>query len=568
MKKIIFSTANGVVAQSANKKVISVINCDGKKQLKSLKTKNKVIFWHFPFARGVQYFFCGMIGFVQALANSIELCQPKIVKEKDLRKYYYTKLFEILLICALSIIFSALFLGYFPGTLTNIIVDEKQNVMFRNGILALFKIILIYFIFLCIRVFPTIREMFRFNYASEMALNDDFKKKGENIKKKLINPLNFLNFLIFVFILDTIVLTLIGAGYGFWFNILFHIALLILSASIGYEILLLLSKCNFLRSICYITAILVIAKPTKTHVDTVAVALAELNLLCSQKDREYMDENKKAFSLVYNEVRNKLSVAGITDKSEADWLVATVLGKNRAEIKLVPYVTDKQEQDILRATQRRAKGESLDNIFGWTEFFGLRFDVNKKVLTPRMETEILVEQVLKAQKNYKNPTILDVGTGSGAIAIAIKKNCEATVTAVDISKTALLTAQNNAKKLNVNVEFIQSNLFESLKKRRKFDIIVSNPPYIPSKDIEKLDKNVRECDPTLALDGGEDGLDFYREITAKATSRLNANGMLFYEVGKGQASSVRKLMRENGFEEIKTIKDYNKIERIVCGKLR
>lgn len=280
------------------------------------------------------------------------------------------------------------------------------------------------------------------------------------------------------------------------------------------------------------------------------------------------DENKKAFSVVYSEVRSKLASGGVNEKSEADWLIATVLGKNRAEIKLVPYVTEKQYSDIIKAAQRRAKGESLDNIFGFTEFYGLKFDVNKKVLTPRMETELLVEQVLKAQKNYKNPTILDLGTGSGAIAVSIAKNCDAKVTAVDISKMALAVAENNAKKNEAEIEFLHSNLFENLKRKRKFDIIVSNPPYIPSKDIPKLDKNVRECDPILALDGGDDGLDFYREIIKNAPSRLNAQGMIFFEIGKGQAGAVRKLLKENGFEEVKVFKDYNKIERIICGKLK
>ena len=280
------------------------------------------------------------------------------------------------------------------------------------------------------------------------------------------------------------------------------------------------------------------------------------------------DESKKAFSVVYTEVKNKLASAGVTDKSDADWLIATVLGKNRMDIKLVPFVTDKQYQDILKATERRAKGESLDNIFGYTEFFGLRFDVNKKVLTPRMETEILVEQVLKAEKNYKNCTILDLGTGSGAIAVALAKNCDAKITAIDVSKVALATAEANAKKNDAKIEFLHSNLFDNLKRKRRFDIIVSNPPYIPSDEIPKLDKNVRECDPLLALDGGKDGLDFYRAIISKAPSRLNSNGQIFFEVGKGQARAVRKLLREESFEEIKTIKDYNKIERIVCGKLK
>ena len=311
------------------------------------------------------------------------------------------------------------------------------------------------------------------------------------------------------------------------------------------------------------TSFFVTMRPSLTHVETVLTAETEVLFLTSQKDRNVMEnDGKKPFSVVYAEARNKLQSV---DTSDVDWIIATVLNKNRAEVKLVESVTDKEYRDIMRAVARRANGESVDNIFGYTEFYGLRFDVNKKVLTPRMETEILVEQVLKNIK--KKDKVLDVGTGSGAIAVTIAKFSDASVTALDVSRQALQVAIGNAKKHSVKVEFIESNLFENLKKRRKFDIIMSNPPYIPTKDIAKLDVNVRECDPKLALDGGEDGLSFYREITNESVKHLYKNGMLFYEVGKGQANAVKKLMKECGFKEIKIVKDYNKIDRVVYGKL-
>jgi len=591
MKKTIFATANGVVVQSGDKKVISAINCDGRKQLRSYKTKNKIVFWHYPFFRGIQYFFCGIFAFLQALRLSIDLCQPTIVKEKDLQKYYKKNLIVVAVVSVISVLVSAVLLGFLPGRIGWWLVDYRGSNLLRNVVIMSFKILFFYVLMLCLRFFPGVVDLFRFNRAGDIVLSESLSSRGlvfsksssnaaskkaqktasvqKNTLKKHLDATNFLNFVVFVFILDFVVVTLWGASFGFWYNFFFHIALLLFCTGVGYEILWLLNKCPYLSWICYVTACLVYAKPSKTHIETVSVAVSELNLLTSQKEREFMkDDSKRAFSLVYNEVRNKLAVAGVNDKSDADWIIATVLGKNRAEIKLVQFVTDKQYQDILKATERRAKGESIDNIFGWTEFFGLRIEVNKKVLTPRMETELLVEQVLKAQKNYKKPTILDLGTGSGAIAISIAKNCDAQVTAVDVSKVALVTAESNAKKNDVNIEFLHSNLFDGLKRKRKFDIIVSNPPYIPTAELPTLDKNVRECDPELALDGGDDGLDFYREISRQATARLNNGGMIFYEIGKGQASDVRKILRENGFEEIKTIKDYNKIERIVCGKLR
>ena len=597
MKKIFFPTSNGVVIHRDDKKVISATDCDGQKRVLSFRERNKIIFWLFPFARGVQFFFCGIFGFFQSLMLSFDICNSQKIKQKDINKYYTQKLIIAVIIMVLGVIFSAFVLGFLPGKIGYAIVDHTGSDILRNVVILCFKLLLFLLFIGALRVFPVVMECFRFNRAYEVLLENawidkqkrknvekqkNIKKSQKNRKKTQKNQFfavfsqtnrdtepNFLNYLVFVFLLDFVVVILWGVDFGFWLNLGVDIAVFVVCTSVGFEIVNFLSNSPFkiFRKLLGIMSFLVYAKPAITHLETVKVGLLELNMLCTQKEREFMnDESKKAFSMVYLQVRNKLQNVGITDKSDADWLIATVLGKNRAEIKLVPYVTEKQYQDIMKATERRAKGESIDNIFGFTEFYGLRFDVNKKVLTPRMETEILVEQVLKAEKIFKNATILDVGTGSGAIAVAIAKNCDANVSALDISKNALAVAENNAKKNGVNVEFLHSNLFDGLKRRRKFDIIVSNPPYIPTNDIEKLDKNVKDCDPHIALDGGEDGLDFYRKIIAQAPERLNVDGMLFFEVGKGQARAVKKLMLANGFEDIKIVKDYNKIERVVYGK--
>lgn len=581
MEKIIFAVSNGVVVHCEDKKVVSTIDENGQKHLKSFREKNKILFWHFPFVRGIQYFFCGIWGFIKALCISLD------VGTKKKNKQNWIEILTYVCTIVLAVVFSAVVIGLLPGKLGYLIVDFSGQEFLRNLVICAIKLTLFFAFLFSLRFFACVSECMRFNKASMIALRlqkSDLKviskrKKCQNLKKldhfatkrtqnDAILP-NFLEYLVFVFVLDFIVVTLWGVSYGFVFNFLLNVAVLILCSGVGFEILWVIenSKLKKIDILQFIIGFLVFLKPSTTHVETIGVALTETNLLCTQKEREFMDdENKKAFSIVYSQVKSKLANAGVTDKSDADWIIATVLGKNRAEIKLLSFVTDKEYEDIMKATERRANGESVDNIFGFTEFYGLTFDVNKKVLTPRMETEILVEQVLKAEKNFKNPTILDLGTGSGAIAVSIAKNCEATITAIDVSKMALATAEANAKKNDVKIEFLHSNLFDGLKRKRKFDIIVSNPPYIPTKEIEKLDKNVRECDPVLALDGGENGLDFYREIISKAPDRLNNGGLLFFEVGKGQAQDVKKFLKENGFEEIKIIKDYNKIERVICGK--
>lgn len=581
MEKIIFTVSNGVVVHCEDKKVVSTIDGNGQKHLKSFREKNKILFWHLPFVRGMQYFFCGIWGFIKALCISLD------VGTKKKNKQNWIEILTYVCTIVLAIVFSAVVIGLLPGKLGYLIVDYSGQEFLRNLVICAIKLTLFFAFLFSLRFSACVSECMRFNKASMIALRlqkSDLKviskrKKCQNLKKldhfatkrtqnDAILP-NFLEYLVFVFVLDFIVVTLWGVSYGFVFNFLLNVAVLILCSGVGFEILWVVenSKLKKIDILQFIIGFLVFLKPSTTHVETIGVALTETNLLCTQKEREFMDdENKKAFSIVYSQVKSKLANAGVTDKSDADWIIATVLGKNRAEIKLLSFVTDKEYEDIMKATERRANGESVDNIFGFTEFYGLTFDVNKKVLTPRMETEILVEQVLKAEKNFKNPTILDLGTGSGAIAVSIAKNCEATITAIDASKMALATAEANAKKNDVKIEFLHSNLFDGLKRKRKFDIIVSNPPYIPTKEIEKLDKNVRECDPVLALDGGEDGLDFYREIISKAPDRLNNGGLLFFEVGKGQAQDVKKFLKENGFKEIKIIKDYNKIERVICGK--
>ena len=156
MKKTIFPIPNGVVVQCEDKKVLSAINCDGRKQLRSYKIKNKLIFWHFPFLRGIQYFFCGIFGFLQALTLSIDLCQPTNVREKDVNKYYKKKLVGVAVVAVVAVIVSAVLLGLLPGKLGWLLVDYRGSSLLRNFVIAVVKISLFYLLILCLRAFSIV----------------------------------------------------------------------------------------------------------------------------------------------------------------------------------------------------------------------------------------------------------------------------------------------------------------------------------------------------------------------------------------------------------------------------
>lgn len=252
------------------------------------------------------------------------------------------------------------------------------------------------------------------------------------------------------------------------------------------------------------------------------------------------------------------------EKSEGEWLVALVLGIKRSEVYGEKQATEGEVKKVNRALKERLKGKPLAYIVKNQEFYGRTFTVNRHVLVPRPETEELV--VFAKKYVNENSRVLDIGTGSGAIAITINKETGAFVTAVDISRRALKIAQKNAKNNHANIEFIKSNLFSALK-NRKFDLIISNPPYISKLEYKNLDKSVKNFEPKLALYGGIDGLSFYREIAKLAPKYLNESGYLLLEIGYMQAKSVIDILKEN-FEEIELKKDLEGNDRMIKAKKR
>lgn len=231
-------------------------------------------------------------------------------------------------------------------------------------------------------------------------------------------------------------------------------------------------------------------------------------------------------------------------------------------------VSEEIYTEYMDRIDRRANHIPLQHIIGYTEFWKYRFFVNENVLIPRQDTEILVEEAIK--RINSESIVLDMCTGSGCILIslALETNFLKGI-GVDISKEALKVANLNKESLQaMNVEFLEGDLFHDLQVNfeNKFDVIVSNPPYIRTRVIEELDEEVKNHDPIMALDGHEDGLYFYEEITKHSTSYIKAGGWLIYEIGYDQAEVVKSIMVKCGFGNLEVVKDLTGLDRVVIGQ--
>lgn len=268
-----------------------------------------------------------------------------------------------------------------------------------------------------------------------------------------------------------------------------------------------------------------------------------------------------------NEGKNAL--LGVTDEYELDaWYLfehATGIARHEYMMDSQRIVPDETCEVFREYISRRVKHIPLQHIVGTQWFMGLEFDVNEHVLIPRQDTEVLVEEALKVIKT--GDKVLDMCTGSGCIIISLAKNSKLlAATGVDVSEDALCVAVANAKKHGVAVEFVHSDLFSGLGDT-KYDVIVSNPPYIETQEINHLMPEVREHEPMLALDGGEDGRIFYRKIINESGKFLKDGGYLLFEVGHNQADEVCRLMEEAGFKDVISVKDLCGIKRVCKGRM-
>ena len=245
-------------------------------------------------------------------------------------------------------------------------------------------------------------------------------------------------------------------------------------------------------------------------------------------------------------------------------LLEWITGKDRGFlISEKEYSLSEEEIELFKDSIKRLEdNEPIQYIMGVKEFMGLDFYVDENVLIPRFDTEIMVEYILN---NFDGGSVLELGLGSAAISVSLKyHNPKFQITGVEISQGALDVARKNAERYGLDVNFLHGDLYGPIE--GKFDIIVSNPPYIATEVIETLDENVKR-EPKLALDGGDDGLDFYRRIIRESPNYLKAGGSLILEIGYDQGPEIREILSRNGYENIEILQDLNGLDRVARASL-
>lgn len=288
---------------------------------------------------------------------------------------------------------------------------------------------------------------------------------------------------------------------------------------------------------------------------------------------------------IRNEVATRLEEAGIEDAAYESWVfLEWKLGISRADYYMDPAkeISEEDWQELSEVIEQRRRRVPLQYLMKSCDFMGYEFYVDERVLIPRHDTECLVEEAIsylkdlaflkKIRKDETPIRVLDLCTGSGCIGISIKLIVEeAQVLLSDLSEDALAVASYNKEKLKADLQLLQGDLFESLQalpeEERIFDLIVSNPPYIPTKVVEGLMPEVRDHEPHMALDGTEDGLAFYRRITEDSPKYLKKGGWLMYEIGAEQREDVSALLKNRGFLDVSVLGDLAGLDRIVKGRL-
>ncbi len=570
-----YPIGSGVVKGSYvtnNKNSLVICNHEQKMSISDRSKVNKFVcsLKNYILLRGVVLFFYYIFKLFEGIDKSYDYYNSYLLRQPIETKNKYRNKFKIFY--TLVVVFMLLFFVLLPlgaNLLFDVLFKSELTNIFFN---ILFKVIFVLSFFAVLRFVNYSKEIYRKNYAINKVANAytdngiDYSKLNNAKGYRVLNPYNiFIVGLVGLYVFIPIV----SFEFAMIFNVLIKVGVGVLWLGICYELLYLLQyrydKCPVARfvSIPFITLSRLTSLPCKKEELDMAINAVEETLLMTK--RKNNPSEKHNFRQLYIKVKTELAESGINDPNEADYLICDSLGISKIDMLMLDVVTSSQQKKILKVLEQRKKRIPLNKIFKRQNFYGNDFFINDNVLAPRQDTEILVEQAIKyINEQQSKQKVLDLCTGSGIIAITIATKTNSIVTATDISKLALNVATKNATNLNAKVSFLKSDAFKGLKPSSKFDIIISNPPYIPTQDIQTLSDEVKLHDPIIALDGGKDGLDFYKIIANEAPKHLTKGGVLMLEIGYDQKQSVPELLKDN-FKDIQVIDDYGGNPRVVIA---
>lgn len=543
-----------------------------------------------PFVRGVVNMFSSLVRGSQTLMRSAQVCGEDDEEPGRLEKWFAEKFHKDLMevVSFISVLVGvALAVALFmvlPNFLVKLLKDWFPSIggtAWEFVILGVIKLAIFLAYLGLILLMKDIKRLYRYHGAEHKTIN--CYEKGlpltvENVAScSRIHDRCGTSFLFIVLFINIVIIALVNWALGIQLienkvlqmlaRIGVEIILLPVIAGVGYEILKLLAKFHgpvskVIKSPGYlIQKVFTTREPDEGMIE---VAIAAFNAAMEMDANP--EEEETSFIIggllpaCLKQTKERFAAKGV-DESDAEWIYSLVLGIKRSELDSDGVIIkSKQAKEIESVVSRRLTGRPLWYVIGDTEFYGCKIKVDERVLIPRPETEILAEQVVRTVE--EGDKILDLCTGSGCIAVAVAKNCKdkkVQVTAADVSEAALMLAKENANLNSVDVNFVRSDLFSKVHGR--FNIIVCNPPYIKSDEISSLQSEVKNYEPRIALDGGDDGLDFYRRLAKDVTRYLVKGGMLMLECGEGQAEEVLKLFEKRDYAMV--VKDYSGVDRFL-----
>lgn len=578
----------GVMMRGKTAMATAVRDSEGVIRLETKRVKPQAkrnLFFRLPIVRGVVAFINSFVGGTKTLLRSAEVFgegEPSKFEKWMANKLKIDVMSIVIFISLVLGLGLAIFLFMWLPQFVRVSIEDwigleySFNIWAKNFIEGGLKLLIFIAYILLSSLLKDVRRTYMYHGAEHKTISCYESGKELTVQNakacSRVHDRCGTTFMIFVIVISILVFAvveaLIGTHVERLLRIALKLALLPVVSGLSYELLKALAKTKSpLLFPLKVPGLLLQRITTKEPDDSmIEVAITAFNKVIEMDNDQTIAEQtfitpKKRKDLLKDVVKS-LKDNGIEEDAEGEWIVSLVLGVKRNQLLTDDLVPVSKIEKIQVIVDERVSGRPLWYCIGDTDFYGYTIKVDERVLIPRPETELLVENALKYIE--ESSKVLDLCTGSGAIAIAVKKQSKAEVTAIDVSLDALSLAKSNAQINNAEIEFVESDLFSSIS-NRKFDIIISNPPYIKSCDISQLQKEVKDFEPIIALDGGEDGYDFYRIIASNAKNYLNEKGILLLECGMGQAQAIKDMLTD--FSSVEIIKDYENIDRIVKAVL-